>query len=88
MSFLEWLVLGNTVQSWLGTLLVTVAALVALRTAERMVIRRLAAFAKGTQTDIDYYVMAVGLKSKFYLLGIMAVRAGSLLLVLPEQVNR
>ena len=88
MNFLEWVVLGNTIQSWLRTLLVTAAALVALRIAERVVIRSLAAFAKGTETDVDDYVAAVGAKTKIYLLGIVAVRAGTLLLVLPSQVGQ
>ena len=88
MSFLEWVILGNTVQNWLGTLLVTAAALAVVRVAERIVIRRLAVFARGTETDIDDYVVAVGAKTKSYLLGIVGLRAGSLLLVLPEQVNQ
>jgi len=88
MSFFEWVVLGNTVQSWLRTLLVTAAVLVSLRIAERMVIRRLAAFAKGTETDMDDYAAAVGAKTKLYLLGIVAARAGSLLLALPQQLSQ
>jgi len=64
MSFLEWVVLGNSIQNWLRTLLVTAAALVALRIAERVVIRSLAAFAKGTKMDVGDYVAAVGQRQR------------------------
>jgi len=87
MTFWEWTCLGNTLQSWAIAFLITIAVLTALRLLQRILIRRFAAFAEKTTTDVDDLVARVGTNTRFSLLAILSLYAGSLVLALPKQVT-
>ena len=82
----EQVFLGNTVRDWLTALLITTGVLAALWMLVRVVLRRLAAFARRTETDIDDLVAYVGAQTRLGLLAIPALYIGSLVLSLPEAV--
>jgi small-conductance mechanosensitive channel len=86
MMFNERIFLGNTVRDWLTALLITTGVLAALWMLVRVVLRRLAAFARRTETDIDDLVAYVGAQTRLGLLAIPALYIGSLVLSLPEAV--
>jgi small-conductance mechanosensitive channel len=87
MTLWERAFLGNTLQSWLIALLVTLGALASLWILVRVVLRRLATFARKTRTDVDDLVAGVGVTTRFPLLAMLAVYAGSLPLALPEVLS-
>jgi len=87
MAFWQWIFLGNTLQNWAIALLTSIIVLVALSFVQRVLIRRLAAFAKKTTTDIDDIVAKVGMNTKLPLLAILSFYVGSLALTLPDQVT-
>jgi hypothetical protein len=87
MSFEDGTFLGNAMQDWLTALLITVAVLVVLWILVRVVLRRVAAFARTTETDIDDVIAYVGADTKLSLLAIPALYVGSFVLYIPEQVN-
>jgi len=86
MMFNERIFLGNTVRDWLTALLITTGVVAALWMLVRVVLRRLAAFARRTETDIDDLVAYVGAQTRLGLLAIPALYIGSLVLSLPEAV--
>jgi small-conductance mechanosensitive channel len=87
MSFEDGTFLGNAMQDWLTALLITVAVLVVLWILVRVVLRRVAAFARTTETDIDDVIAYVGADTRLSLLAIPALYVGSFVLHIPEQVN-
>lgn len=87
MTALECTFLGNRLQTWLVASVVTVGVLVALRIVERVVLRRLAVVARKTETDLDDLVAELGATTKFYLIALLAIYAGSLVLSLPDHVT-
>lgn len=84
MTLWERVLLGNTLQSWVIALLVTLGVLLALWILVRVVLRRLATFARKTRTDVDDLLAGVAITTKLPLLAILAIYAGSLPLALPE----
>jgi len=86
-AFWKGIFLGNTLQSWAFALLVTLGGLVALWVLLRIVLRRFAALARQTTTDVDDLVAELGARTRLRLLAILAVYAGSLVLTLPEELS-
>ena len=79
---------GNSVRDWATALGAIVAIFLILRIAKSLLIRRLAAFAEKTQTEIDNFIVDL-LKSTraFFFLGV-AMYLGSRFLELSEGANR
>ena len=55
-NFLDTILLGNTLKDWGLALLIAVVAIIAFPTIRRMVVRRVADFAKTTETDWDNFI--------------------------------
>jgi small-conductance mechanosensitive channel len=87
MSFQDGTLLGNAIQDWVTALLITVSVLAVLWILVRVVLRRVAAFAKTTETDIDDLIAHVGRDTRLSLLALPALYVGSFVLTIPEQVN-
>lgn len=84
MSLLDQLYFGNTVQAWLVALGIVIASMIGFEILKRVAVRRLAAFAKTTSTDLDDLVVDLLQRIRFvFILGI-SLFVGSLSLTLPE----
>jgi len=83
----ELTLLGNPVSAWATAVALTIAVLSALWFLVHIVLRRVAAFAHRTKTDIDDLVAHVGAQTKLSLLTIPALYIGSLVLILPDVVT-
>ena len=88
MTFLDWIFFENTVQTWLFAFLVTIAAMLVLRIAMKLIIRRAIAISKRTETDIDDLVAHLLENTKFLFLLVMSLYVGSLVLTLPQKATR
>lgn len=88
MTFLDWIYFENTVRTWLLALLVAIAAMLILRIAMKLIIRRAIAISKRTETDIDDLVAHLLENTKFLFLLVMSLYAGSLVLTLPQKATR
>jgi small-conductance mechanosensitive channel len=83
----EWMLLYNPVRDWASAGALTIAVLATLWFVVRVLLRRVAAFAHKTETDIDDLVAHVGAQTKLSLLTVPAMYIGSLVLILPEVVT-
>lgn len=88
MTFLDWIYFGNTVRTWLSALLLTIFAMLVLRIAMRLIIRRAIAISQRTETGIDDLVAHLLKNTRFLFLLVMSLYAGSLVLTLPQKVTR
>ncbi|HOG48186.1 MAG TPA: mechanosensitive ion channel family protein [Anaerolineae bacterium] len=86
MAFLQWTVLGNTVQTWACALLITIPILVLFWAAQRVLLRRFRRHALATKSAVDDVISGVLARTRFWLLAVLAVYAGSLVLTLPPEV--
>jgi small-conductance mechanosensitive channel len=86
MIFWQRTLLGNTLQNWLVALLITAGVLALFWVLRHVLIRRFYSFARTTETDIDDLIAEVSTGTKFVLLVILALYAGSLVLSLPGWV--
>lgn len=87
MEFLAHTLYGNSVQSWVLALGVTLAVLAGLLITKSFVIRHLVRLAGRTTNDLDNLAAAVLGRTRFFFLLALSVLAGAQLLVLPEQVR-
>jgi small-conductance mechanosensitive channel len=87
-TFLDWIYFENTVRTWLLALLVAIVAMLILRIAMKLIIRRAIAISKRTETDIDDLVAHLLENTKFLFLLVMSLYAGSLVLTLPQKATR
>jgi small-conductance mechanosensitive channel len=87
-TFLDWIYFENTVRTWLLAFLVAIAAMLILRIAMKLVVRRAIAISKRTETDIDDLVAHLLESTKFLFLLVMSAYAGSLVLTLPQKATR
>ncbi len=88
MTFLDWIYFENTVRTWLLALLVAIFAMVALRIAMRLIIRRAIVISKRTETDIDDLVAHLLESTGFLFLLVLSLYMGSLALTLPQKATR
>lgn len=79
---------GNSLSLWLTALLVAGAASVIFSVLKGILVRRLAARAEKTATDLDDLLVDLLRRTKFYFLLALATYAGSLLLDLPRTPAR
>jgi len=87
MGLNEWLLYGNMAQDWVNAFLISAAVLAMLWILVRFLMRRLAAFARTTETDVDDLIAHVGAHTRLSLLVMPALYVGSFVLSVPEQVN-
>jgi small-conductance mechanosensitive channel len=81
-AFLKWTFLGIKLGAWLGFVLIAVVVYVALRTAQRVLVSRLARLAKRTQTRVDDLVGNLLRKTHWLFLALIAIYAGTPMLQL------
>lgn len=79
---------GNTMQDWLTALAVVVALALLLYFAKRLILSRLAAWSKKTQTRLDDFVVEILASTRFLFLLIIAFYFGSQYLELPTKPTR
>lgn len=83
MAFLQTVIYGNSIQTWLVSLVVVLLTFTALRLLVRTAATRIANLAKRTATDWDDLIAQVVSRTKILFLLVMAAFIGSLLLSLP-----
>ncbi len=78
---------GNEIQAWLIAAAVTIGTMIVLRLIEQVLIGRIEALARRTQTSIDDAVIGALRKTKLIYLFIVSVFVGSVWLSLPDDVR-
>ena len=86
MNFLDTILLGNTLKDWGLALLIAVVAIIAFPTIRRMVVRRVADFAKTTETDWDNFIGDLLSRTRGWFLLIAGLYLGSLVLNKPPEI--
>ena len=85
--FWQWSFLGNSLRTWAYALCLTLPILLALWLVQHILLRSLGQRALKTKKALDEAVRGVVAHTRFWLLGILAVYAGSLVLSLPPAVT-
>lgn len=79
---------GNTLQAWLTAALVVLAALVGMHFAKGIIVRRLAALARKTKSDVDDLLASTLAQTKFWFLLALSLYLALPLLHLPGEITR
>lgn len=79
---------GNTLQAWLIAALVVLAALAAMHFAKGIIVRRLAALAGKTKSDVDDLLASTLAQTKFWFLLALSLYLALPLLHLPGEITR
>lgn len=80
--------LNNSLGSWITAFLAGAVTLVVLRVLRRILIRRLAAVAERTPTEIDDFIVDLLRRIKTLFLFALALYVASLFLLLPPQIRK
>ena len=89
MFLLDRIYLGNTLLSWIIAAALAAGIYTVLRLIKRVMGRRLKVLAERTTTDLDNFVVElVQVRTKKFLLFILAVYWASMILILPVNVER
>jgi len=88
MNFLDQTHWGNTVQQWLLAGLIVIVTFVILSLIKRFLVRRLRDFAGRTKTNIDDLVVDLVKRTRFFVLLLIALYAGTVVLVLPPDLKQ
>jgi small-conductance mechanosensitive channel len=83
-NILEQTFWGNTLADWLLALAVAVSVFVVLNILKRLVMRRVRAWVKLTETDLDDLIVRLFGRTWYLLLIAISIYAGSFVLKLPE----
>lgn len=86
MDFLDHHYFGNSVQQWLIALGVVIVSLLMLKFMRALLIRRLAAIAEKTETQVDDFLVEVFRKTRRFFVFILALYAGVQFVNLPASV--
>ncbi|MEE8572595.1 MAG: mechanosensitive ion channel family protein [Gemmatimonadota bacterium] len=86
MDFLNEVVLGNTIETWLKGIAVAVLTAGALRVVVPRLVRRVKRFAQSTNTYVDDAVVAAAAATKNFLYLVAGIYAGARLLELPGAI--
>src|SRR5216684_253479 len=78
----------NKLETWLFALLIFITILIALYTLKQIIVQRLTAIAKRTETDLDDLVIDQVKKTKLFFLFFVSLYLASLLLNLPGAAMR
>ena len=87
MAILEQVFLGNTVFQWGVAAGVALLTFIAFQIVKHVVIRRLRKLAETTETDVDDFVIKLLGSTKFFLVLVLSVYAGTFMLTLGESVR-
>lgn len=87
MEFLDWTYSGVTLQSWLTALAVMLGSLLALYLFKTIVVRRLQALAKKTDTEFDDVIADLLNRTHFWFYLAVSLFFGSRAVVLPEPIT-
>jgi len=82
----DLVLLGNSLRDWLSAFAVAAGVLMGFWFVVRILLKRVAAFAHRTETDIDDLLAHVGAQTRLSLLTIPALYIGACALMLPEGV--
>jgi small-conductance mechanosensitive channel len=83
-ELLDHIWLGNAISRWLIALGIFLGVIIILWPVKRWIVRRMAAFASTTETHLDDLVAAVLKSTRFAFVAVIAMWAGSRVLVLPN----
>jgi small-conductance mechanosensitive channel len=86
-AFLKWTFLGIKLGFWLGFAAIAIAVYVGLRTAQRILAKRLAGLAARTETRLDDLVVGLLRKTHPLFLALLGLYAGSPMLQLRSRGN-
>lgn len=87
MDFLQLILFGNSLSTWLVALGITLFMLVVLKIAKRLVLRRLSILGRFSQAGLDDLTERIIKESKSFFFAILAVFIGAQVLSLPENVR-
>ena len=87
MGVLEQVYFGNTLLQWSSALGVVFLALLAFQIVKTVGIRRLRKLAEKTATDFDDFIMELIASTKFLLLVLLSVFAGSFMIEMPDSIR-
>ena len=87
MAFLDLSFLDNTVRAWIMALLTALAIQLGLWITKRILLARFVALSKKTKNQADDLIVSILSSTKFTLMGLLALYAGSLMLTFPESVK-
>ncbi|MFQ5703604.1 MAG: mechanosensitive ion channel family protein [Gemmatimonadales bacterium] len=88
MAFLQTVIYGNSIQTWIVGLVLALLTFVTLRILVRTAAKRIAILAEKTSTDWDDLIAQVVSRTKILFLLVTAVFVGSLVLTLPAGITR
>ena len=87
MGVFEQVYFGNTLLQWSSALGVVFLALLAFQIIKTVGIRRLRKLAEKTATDFDDFIMELIASTKFLLLVLLSVFAGSFMIEMPDSIQ-
>ncbi len=87
MDWLDHVTYGNSLRTWLLALVVAAATYAGLKALEWLVLKRVAQFTKGTKNRLDDLALGVLGHTRPWFLAVMALFAGSQLLLLPGKAS-
>ncbi|MDA2918605.1 mechanosensitive ion channel family protein [Desulfobacterota bacterium AH_259_B03_O07] len=87
MTFLHQKFLENEILDWAIAILIAISVLVILKILKSLIVNRLRALARKTETDIDDLIVDLLGRTHFFLLFMISIYAGSLVLSLPVKVS-
>lgn len=88
MDFLDSIFFENTLTSWLIALLASLLTWIVLHVAKPLILRRLASFARSTETETDDLVADLIKQTKAFLILVLSIYVGSLVLFIPPEVRQ
>ena len=86
-DFLNTSFFGNTLQSWVIALAVTLVVMVLMRSVIRLVLRRLKTIAQETDTEVDDLIAELLAKTQVLFVALVALYAGAVTLDLPPEID-
>ena len=86
MEFLDTVVLHNSLQDWGFALLIALAAIIAFPFVRGLIVRRVAALAKTTETDWDNFVADLLQRTRGWFLLLVGLYLGSWVLEIPAEI--
>jgi small-conductance mechanosensitive channel len=87
MEILDLSILGNTLREWSLALLTAVVILVALWITKRILQARIVALSEKTEIKVDDLLASLLKRTKFFLMALLALYAGSLILTFSESAK-
>ena len=87
LRYLDWSLYANPVRTWLAALLVASLAFASLKLVTSLVLRSLVRLSSRTSTHMDDLIADVVRSTRGWFMVVVALSAGSLLLLLPDRLR-